>query len=564
MKKIFFAIIAAICCVSLQAQTCKVASTGGKRVIQIEVNLDSLEGRTLVTTIHHVQNNVVLNMSYEGGETTANAAVREDSSELAQNVETQTVAEAETSTTEEAETSTEVAESPDVTAAPAGIFSGAIQALGLSAVTKDLIGKNGEQYLEYQAEEFFKKVTEADSTKYIPEYKQRKWEWLKNCTSYSTLEVSGIFGKDFDIGNDAATAGDESAVNEEDYGVDTEKKYNLGGSVKFSQVFVHGRYLDGKFVPNSLNFAWSLGGLLAMDFQKDYGWSCDIMAKAGIQAGNGITLGADLLIGGGLTPYMIYSTDYMDYRTIRHSQWCFKYGVQGWLSMNYGSNTYTTLFARLVRSVAPSSVYDHPTAKGWENAYIDFDKGSWQVGVAVGYKFGYNADIQSKRLQATTGIGYNAVGVNKGPEVLLEVEKVNKVSPTLDFAYGIGIGQNIGENKLHSFTLHGVWNKRFNPASKLAYLIKIYAGAGEYIVDKHCISEDSHFEMTNSSLKRVCLKGGLGAGICYKVGCSTLSAYLRGGYHHGFDTTYEGFKEGEDHHLKGLELMPVIAYSLQF
>ena len=136
--------------------------------------------------------------------------------------------------------------------------------------------------------------------------------------------------------------------------------------------------------------------------------------------------------------------------------------------------------------------------------------------------------------------------------------------PTLDFAYGIGISQKFGSNKLHSFTLNCGWTKRFHPDSKFAYLAKIYAGVGEYMVGKHCVSEDGHFEMAQSSLEQVCLKGGLGAGICYKAGCSTLSAYIRGGYHQGFEPTYKGFRESENSHIRGFDLMPVVAYSLQF
>ena len=48
----------------VQAQVCKVSATKNNgKVIQISVNLDSLQGKTLVTTISHVQNNVVLNMA---------------------------------------------------------------------------------------------------------------------------------------------------------------------------------------------------------------------------------------------------------------------------------------------------------------------------------------------------------------------------------------------------------------------------------------------------------------------------------------------------------------------
>ncbi|MBP5352225.1 MAG: hypothetical protein J6Y91_00470 [Alphaproteobacteria bacterium] len=562
MKKIIFLLMAMVA-MSVQAQTCKVSATENNgRVVQISVNLDSLKGRTLVTTINHIQNNVVLNMSYEGTNVGDSVAVmaREESSEPADTLESDVVENPDT----EVQPEDDAAEAPHTLGAESEPSSGTsiLDILGLSSVTSfvtEFTKENGVQYEEYEAA--LKSITEVDSTKYIPQYKQRKWSWMDKYNSYSTLEVSGIFGKDFGDGN----LGDEDAISEEKYGMDPETGYNLGGSAKFSQVFIPGRYTaDGKFIPNSLSFGWSIGGLFAFDYEKDYGWSADVMAKVGIQAGNGITMGVDALIGGGATPYAIYSTDGLNYRVITHTQWCLKYGIQAWLSMNYGSNTYTSLFARLVKSKAPQSVYEHPTAPMWETTLIDFDEGSWRVGFAVGYKFGYNADLKDKRLQATIGIGYNLLGGEKDVETMVELEKINQISPTLDFSYGLGYGYSYGQEHLQNFVLTGGWLFKLNPNHKFYYLAKLYAGAGEYMVGKKLQSEDNVFNMTNNRIRQLCLKGGVNLGVAYRFGCSTLSASLRCGYHHGFDPETEGFKTIENSNLRGVDLTPTLNYTINF
>jgi RNA polymerase subunit RPABC4/transcription elongation factor Spt4 len=63
-----------------------------------------------------------------------------------------------------------------------------------------------------------------------------------------------------------------------------------------------------------------------------------------------------------------------------------------------------------VKSVVPSSINNHPTLVGWKNVLVDFDEGSWQIGAAIGYKFGYNPDLESRRLYATMSTGYNLFG----------------------------------------------------------------------------------------------------------------------------------------------------------
>lgn len=562
MRKILLS-LAAFATLTVQAQTCKVSATenNGKE-IQISVNLDSLKGKTFVTTINHIENNVVLNMSFEEGADVQTDSIalavdsREDSSETAaENFETKP--------TIEAQATIEPQDSTD-TPQPTSPIDGILDALGVSMVTDVLsgfFGQNGEQYLEYTAEELVKELTEADSSKFIPEYPKRKWKWLDKTTSYSTLEASGIFGKDYG-GDDEEGAED---INEEDYGSDLKDNYNIGGSLKFSQVFIPGRYkADGTFVPNNLNFGWSIGGLFEFGNEKDYGWSTNLMTKIGIQAGNGITMGIDALIGAGSTPYRIYSTDGIDYRVITHNQWCFKYGLNAWLSMNYGSNTYTSLFARIVKSTEPKSIREHPTASGWHNTYVDFDDAGWRVGFAVGYKFGYKADIKSKRLQGTFGVGYDLCSHGRGTEAFYDLDRLNMVSPTLDFLYGVGYSRTLGSDQLNSLVLNAGWVFKLKPEQKLSYLVKFYAGAGEYMVGKHCVSADRGFDLSYDNIRQVAITGGVKLGLTFKFGGNALNAYVRGGYHYAYDTTYEGFSEAESSKLRGVDIVPTLAYSYRF
>ena len=546
----------AVVAISVQAQTCKVSATKNNgKVIQISVNLDSLKGKTLVTTISHKKSDVVLNMAYEDDKEVDTVAVsREDSSEadtlkLSESIEATDSLELDTLTTQSDEEN--ISESG---LKSTSILGTVLDVVGLGSL---ISGAQGAQYEEYAAKAL-KDITMVDSTKYIPQYKQRKWKWLRNYQSYTTLELSGLFGKDF-----GDTEGDEK-IDSEDYGMSPEKPFNLGGSGKLSQVFVHGHYKeDGTFVPNRLNFGWSIGALFAVDYQKDYGWSTDFLAKVGIQAGNGLTLGADALLGGGTTPYAIYSSDGANYRTVLHNQWCFKYGAQVWVSSNFGGNTYTSLFARLVKSVAPESVYDHPTSQYWSNELIDFDEGSWQVGIAVGYKFGCNPDLKSKRLLATLTTGYSLTG-QKAAEMKIELEKLNQVSPKLDFSYGLGFGQSLDKHYLQNFTINGGWFYRLRPTHKFGYMAKVYTGIGEYMVGKTLVGEDETFKMNTKDIRKIGLIVGTNLGVGYRFKCTTISAAMRIGYHYCLSPEYDGYELIEESGMRGWDIMPNLTYTLNF
>jgi len=558
-------LVAAAC----QAQTCKIsANQHNGKVIQISVNLDSLKGQTLITTINQQQDgNVNVQMAYEdeGGsavtpceDSSAAANLNENTDNLAANAESKGEKDTFTEVTEPEPESEPAQDAPadDVKDGDNTILN-AVGGVGdVVSLLSSFTRTNGEPYAEYYA----KKLTEADTTKYQPTYGKRKWKWLKNYKSYPTLELSGIFGKDFSQNDDSQEA---EAISEDDYGTDTENSFNFGGSARFSQVFVKGRYDEnGKFIPNPLNFAWSIGGMFAMDYQKDFGWSYDWLAKVGIQAGTGITLGVDALIGCGITPYAIYSTNYIDYRVINHNQFCFKYGLRAWLSMNYGGNTYTTINAQIVKSVAPSSVYDHPTGNGWENTFIEFDEGSWQVGFAVGYKFGHYTEVTDRRLIASLSTGLNLIGKDHASEMLIELEKYNNISPKTDFIYGLGYGTTFGKNKMSSFVLQVGWRKYFS--SKFSGLAKIYAGLGEYMIEKYVEDSEHRFHMKNSAVKQLSMKAGLQLGASYRFGCVNLNASLRGGYHFAPEPSTEGYTKVECSGLKGFELMPIIGASVNF
>ena len=560
----------------MQAQTCKISSANGRRVVHISVNLDDLEGKTLVTTVKNVhKDSVVLDMAFEGGAeeiVPVTKIPREDSSEnTAQNNEIE-VEPVELASKEQASDSINVEPAENAThsdsaeVAPAAempqdssITGGVLNALGLAEVG-NLIGAltntNGEE-VDKMVTKALVDVTVVDSTKYIPQYPKRKWKW----PSYTRLSLSGIFGQDF--GGDDNEGVEE--IDSENYGTDPENSKNFGGSAEISQVFLKGRYdEDGKFIPNPLNFAWSVGALFAMDHQKDFGWSWDLLAKFGIQAGKGLTLGADALIGGGGTKYAIYSTNGVDYRVVYHDQWCFKAGVQGWISMNDDGTTSTRLFARIVKSFELSSIHNTPTAPGWKNVYVDFDDGSWQVGFAVDYKFGFKPKLEDKRLLASVSTGYNLFGADKGPVMLYELEKVTQISPMLRFMYGLGYEQSLSGEQLQSFTLGGGWLFKLKPKQKFSYLAKVFAGLGEYMVDKNCISEDKDFKMADTKVRQLCPKIGVHLGIAYQTKCSTFTLGLRGAFHKGLDTEYEGYETAETTNLSGFELTPMFGYSLNF
>lgn len=167
-------------------------------------------------------------------------------------------------------------------------------------------------------------------------------------------------------------------------------------------------------------------------------------------------------------------------------------------------------------------------------------------------------------MQSTVSGGYNLFGADKSYVMLYELERVDNVSPTINFTYGLGYEQSLGKQKLTSLTLGGGWIFKLKKEQKFFYLAKIYAGVGEYMVAKECYSDNQEFIMTKTDVRQLCIKGGLHLGCAYRFACSTINLGLRGGYHHGLDTEYEGYHTAESSNLSGFELTPLLGYSLNF
>ena len=136
----------------------------------------------------------------------------------------------------------------------------------------------------------------------------------------------------------------------------------------------------------------------------------------------------------------------------------------------------------------------------------------------------------------------------------------------IDFSYGLGFGQNFSARaqRLRSFTVNGGWLFKINAFQKHYYLAKLYAGIGEYLVQQNLTTSDGLFTEQNSNIRKLCLKGGVNLGIAFRFGCGTLSASMRLGYHYGLQPEYKGFKNAEISNLKGIDICPLIGYSLNF
>ena len=175
---------------TVQAQTCKIAANKNNgKIVQISVNLDSLKGQTLITTISQkVGGNVDVQMAYED-ENNAPVIVQEDSTAQAENIEvidstvaaeekpdTTTVSDEEKAAEGDTSDDSVAEETPAQEGSIAGSLLNFIGVGEVAALVGGLTKTNGEEYVEYYA----KKLTEADTTKYQPVYEQRKWKWLKN------------------------------------------------------------------------------------------------------------------------------------------------------------------------------------------------------------------------------------------------------------------------------------------------------------------------------------------------------------------------------------------------
>lgn len=398
-----------------------------------------------------------------------------------------------------------------------------------------------------------------DST-FVPTYPQRKAKPLWR--SFDVVELSGSLGKDITSISDATA----NAVNEDDYGDDTENHNKFGGGIKFSHTYMKGSLdEDGKWHANTLGFALSWGALISYSYEKEIGSYLNIMGKAGIQIGNDICIGVDALIGSGLTPYNTFLTDEMNYNTINKSVWCFKYGVEAWGSLNFSRDTYTAIFGRYITSTKPNGG-SYNLSKDWEVVLEDFDPSSWTVGLAVGYKFGAPEPLkQDKRLRAGLITGYQITG-GHGFVVATELERLTQVSKSTNLSYGL-MTQNVFNSQTNggncsSIMLTGGFEV-CQPGNKFFWGTKLLAGIGEYPITDIGYADNYYVENVS---KKPCAKAGLQLSAGLKLGkLSSISAIIRAGGHYAKALNFENFNEdSKTRNALGFDMMTGLNYSFIF
>ena len=398
----------------------------------------------------------------------------------------------------------------------------------------------------------------SDST-FKPQYEQRKLR--KSLRAYNILELEGSFGK-----NIMGLTGEAAAkVNEDDYGDDTENENKFGAGIKYSRVYMPGTETNGEWKPNNLGFAYSWGGLLTYSHESDMGSYLNAFGKVGVQIGQDIVIGADALIGCGVTPYNTFYTNCINYSVLNKSAFCFKYGVQVWGSLNFSKDTYTSVYGRYIRQVNPSKALE-TLPDEWNEIVEDFDPSSWSIGLAVGYKFGApQIPSTDKRLQASFNTGYQLLGSQKGWLVGAELERITKVSPSTELSYGLAIEQlqdSEAEQKKHTSLLFSAGFKVGQPFNKWFWGAKLYGGVGDYAVDFTSIK--SGVEFTSIS-KKLCVKTGLQLNAGFKIGkCSEVFASCRGMYHFGQPIALDGLDDSSYENLKGFELDSRFGYKFTF
>ena len=396
-----------------------------------------------------------------------------------------------------------------------------------------------------------------DST-FVPTYEPRKPKPLWR--TYDIVELSGSLGKNISGINDAMA----DKLDAEDYGDDAENHQKFGGDIKYSREYMLGKIVDGVWVPNSVGFAWSWGGLISYSYEKEIGSYVNLMGKAGVQIGNDICIGVDALMGGGITPYNTFLTNDVNYNLINKSVFCFKYGIHLWGSLNFSKDTYTAVFGRYIRSVKPRGG-NFTLSDEWELVYEDFDPDSWTVGLAVGYKFGAPQPLsQDKRLQASIYTGYHLNG-NKSMMISAELERLTQVSHSTSLSYGLSVENVFGHEKTGKNCVGLMLSTGFQvcqPCSSWFWGAKLLGGVGEYPIVNS--SKAVNCEIKDFS-KRLCGRGALQFNTGLKIGkCSSLSCNVRAGYHFGISMDFENFEESQTENIKGFDLSAALGYSFIF
>ena len=397
-----------------------------------------------------------------------------------------------------------------------------------------------------------------DST-FVPKYAMRKAkpEWR----AYDIVELSGNLGKDISsVSDDMATR-----ITEKDYGDDTENEKKYGGGIKYSRTYMRGTIEDGEWKPNPLGFAVSWGGLFSYAYEQDAGSFVNAMGKVGVQIGHDICFGVDALCGVGIVPYKTFITNDINHNTVSKSAWCFKYGVEGWGSLNFSKDTYTAIYGRYITSIRPATG-KYELSKGWNVLYEDFDPSCWEVGLAVGYKFGAPEPLkQEKRLRANISTGYNFTG-NKGIFVATEIERFSQVSKSTYLSYGLRVEDAFGSKEkggdMTSFLLSGGFQV-CQPYNCWFWGTKLLGGVGEYPVvniakqDKYTVKDYATQLCFRTALQ---LSGGIQLGKGNTIYCG-----VRVGGHFGKSITFENFEDGTKvENLSGFDLGASLGYNFTF
>lgn len=124
----------------------------------------------------------------------------------------------------------------------------------------------------------------------------------------------------------------------------TKLEANFGLNFAYRLKFMPGHMADNEFVVNAAGFAYSFGIDIAGDFQKNYGFTCDILLATGIEFGTEkIGFGIDALAGtGNISGNIIscFAGDSVDVSIEKETEIALKYGAQVWLRASFFSGLF--------------------------------------------------------------------------------------------------------------------------------------------------------------------------------------------------------------------------------
>lgn len=177
----------------------------------------------------------------------------------------------------------------------------------------------------------------------IISYTPRQGYFLKSGKTRLThnFRVGFLFGKDEIMSPDLPKL---SGNFEDDVEQKTEQGSSYGLNLSYRITFTPGQMNKDKksFQVNPLGFGYSFGIDLSGDLQKNYGFSCDILAAAGIEIGTSkIGFGIEALVGAGNVTGFVLELDAANPELsgiYQESFMSFKYGAQVWIKVPSFSN----------------------------------------------------------------------------------------------------------------------------------------------------------------------------------------------------------------------------------